>query len=98
VVPTDDRGETSVDSVYAAGRITDTHHQAIVNAGDGARVALEIVRKVDPEFYNDWIAPDGYYERYDREVPAAVEEINHNERRKRAEHANEHMRTFFGSG
>ena len=92
--------DDSTSGVHAvdAGRITDTHHQAIVNAGDGARVALEIVRKVDPEFYNDWIAPDGYYERYDREVPAAVEEINHNERRKRAEHANEHMRTFFGSG
>jgi len=98
VVPTDDRGETNVDGVYAAGRVTDTHHQAIVNAGDGARVALEIVRKVDPEFYNDWIAPEGYYERYDREVPAGVEEIDHNERRRRAEHANEYMRTFFESG
>jgi len=98
VVPTDDQGETNVDGVYAAGRITDTHHQAIVNAGDGARVALEIVKKVDPEFYNDWIAPEGYYERYDREVPAGVEEIDHNERRRRAEHANEYMRTFFESG
>lgn len=94
-VPTDDRGETNVDGVYAAGRITDTHHQAIVNAGDGARVALEIVEEVDPEFYNDWVAPEGYYERYDREVPVGVEEIDHDERRDRVERANEYMRTFF---
>ncbi|MFC7078152.1 NAD(P)/FAD-dependent oxidoreductase [Haloarcula halophila] len=97
VVPTDDRGETNVDGVYAAGRITDTHHQAIVNAGDGARVALEIVEEVDPEFYNDWVAPEGYYEQYDREVPVGVEEIDHSERRHRVEYANEYMRTFFGS-
>mgnify|MGYP000103171184 CR=1 FL=1 len=97
VVPTDDRGETTVDGVYAAGRITDTHHQAIVNAGDGARVALEIVKQANPEFYNDWVAPEGYYERYDREVPVGVEEIEHRERRQRADHANEYMRTFFES-
>jgi thioredoxin reductase len=97
VVPTDDRGETNVDGVYAAGRITDTHHQAIVNAGDGARVALEIVEEIDPEFYNDWVAPEGYYEQYDREVPVGVEEIDHSERRHRVEHANEYMRTFFES-
>jgi len=98
VVPTDDRGETNVDCVYAAGRITDTHHQAIVNAGDGARVALEIVEEVDPEFYNDWVAPEGYYEQYDREVPVGVKEIDHSERRHRVERANEYMRTFFKSG
>jgi len=97
VVPTDDRGETNVDGVYAAGRITDTHHQAIVNAGDGARVALEIVETVDPDFYNDWLAPDGYYEQYDREVPVGVEEIDHDERRRRTERASEYMRTFFES-
>ena len=97
VVLTDDRGETTVDGVYAAGRITDTHHQAIVNAGDGARVALEIIKQANPEFYNDWVAPEGYYERYDREVPVGVEEIEHRERRQRADHANEYMRTFFES-
>ena len=98
VVPTDDWGQTNVDGVYAAGRITGTHHQAIVNAGDGARVALEIVKKVDPDFYQDWVAPDGYYEHYDREVPVGVEEIDHGERRQRVDHANEYMRMFFESG
>jgi thioredoxin reductase len=97
VVPTDDCGETNVEGVYAAGRVTDTHHQAIVNAGDGARVALEIIKRVDSDFYNDWVAPDGYYEHHDRDVPVGVEEIDHSERRQRIEYANEYMRTFFES-
>jgi thioredoxin reductase len=97
VVPTDDRGETNVEGVYATGRLTDTHHQAIVNAGDGARVALELVHELVPEFYNDWVAPDGYYERYDREVPVGVEEVDHTERRRRVECADEYMKSFFES-
>jgi thioredoxin reductase (NADPH) len=97
VVPTDDCGETNVEGVYAAGRVTDTHHQAIVNAGDGARVALEMIKRVDSDFYNDWVAPDGYYESHDRDVPVGVEEIDHSERRRRAEQANDYMRTFFES-
>lgn len=95
VVPTDERGETNVDGVYAAGRLTDTHHQAIVNAGDGARVALEIIEELHTEFYNDWIAPEGYYESYDREVPVGVEEIDHDERRGRIERATDFMSSFF---
>ena len=61
-------------------------------------MALEIVKKVDPDFYEDWVTPDGYYEHYDREVPVGVEKIDHGERRQRADHANEYMRTFFESG
>ncbi|SEO51147.1 FAD binding domain-containing protein [Halorientalis persicus] len=95
VVQTDERGETNVDDVYAAGRLTDTHHQAIVNAGDGARVALEIIEELDTEFYNDWIALEGYYESYDREVPVGVKEIDHDERRNRIERATDFMSSFF---
>jgi hypothetical protein len=92
--PTDDCGETDVDGVSAAGRITDTHHQAVGNAGDGARVAVEIVGRADPDSYNDWGAPDGRYGRVDRDVPVGVEAIDHGERRRRAEHATDWMRTF----
>ncbi len=84
-VQTDDDGRTTVEGVYAAGRITGTHHQALVNAGDGARVALTVINERIPDFYNDWVAPEGYYEQYDREVPLGVEEISHDERRRRAE-------------
>ena len=95
IVPTDGSGETNVDGVYAAGRLTETHHQALVNAGDGARVALEIIGELDPEFYNDWIAPAGYYEQYNREIPVGVEEIDHAERRRRVERSTEYMSSLF---
>lgn len=98
IVPTDGRGRTNVDGVYATGRLTDTHHQAIVNAGDGARVALELIEELVPEFYNDWVAPEGYYEQYDRDVPVGVEEIGHTERRRRVERAGEYMASFFDRG
>jgi thioredoxin reductase len=95
VVPTDEDGRTNVDGVYAAGRITETYHQAVVNAGDGARVARHIVERERPDFYNDWVVPDGYYERHDMAVPQGVEEITHEERREREREANRTMRSFF---
>ena len=94
-VRTDDRGETAVDGLYAAGRITGTHHQAIVNAGDGARVALHVISEVRPEFYNDWVAPAGYYASYDRAIPAGVEEIDHQERQDRVMAGRERLVAFF---
>lgn len=94
-VRTDDRGETAVNGLYATGRITGTHHQAIVNAGDGARVALYLIKDVIPEFYNDWVAPEGYYAQYDRAVPKGVEEIDHQERQRRVEDGRRRMMTYF---
>ena len=94
-IQTDETGETNVDGVYAAGRITGTHHQALVSAGDGARVALNIVNRAIPEFYNDWVAPEGYYASYDRDVPVGIEEVDHEERRRRAERGRQRMRSFF---
>lgn len=29
--------------------------------GDGARVALNLVGEMVSAFYNDWVAPEGYY-------------------------------------
>ncbi|MDG5776712.1 NAD(P)-binding protein [Haloarculaceae archaeon H-GB1-1] len=95
VVPTDETGQTNVDGVYAAGRITETYHQAIVNAGDGARVARTLIERERPDFYNDWVVPDGYYERYDMAVPEGVEEITHEERRERERSAARRMTEFF---
>jgi hypothetical protein len=40
-----DAGRTPVEGLYAAGWLTDdTVHQAVVNAGDGARAALSLIR------------------------------------------------------
>ncbi|WP_154020485.1 NAD(P)/FAD-dependent oxidoreductase [Halorubrum halophilum] len=95
VVSTNDDGQTNVDGVYAAGRITETYHQAIVNAGDGARVARSIVERERPNFYNDWVVPTGYYDRYGRAVPEGVEEISHEERRDRERRAARKMVEFL---
>ncbi|SEH13285.1 Pyridine nucleotide-disulphide oxidoreductase [Natronorubrum sediminis] len=97
VVPTDDDGRTDCEGVYAAGRITSRNHQAIVNAGDGADVALTLIRDVRPDYYNDWIVPDGYYESYEMAVPEGAEEISVAERRRRKERAEDKMAAFFGS-
>lgn len=95
VIPTDDDGATNVDGIYAAGRITSTHHQALVNAGDGARVALNLINAIVPDFYNDWVAPKGYYASYDREVPTGVEEIDQRERRRRVKAGRKRMAEYF---
>ncbi|WP_137287994.1 NAD(P)/FAD-dependent oxidoreductase [Natronorubrum halophilum] len=96
VVPTDADGRTDCDGLYAAGRITSQNHQAIVNAGNGADVALTLIRDVRPDYYNDWVVPEGYYESYDRAVPEGVEEISVPERRRRSEKAKAGMLEFFG--
>jgi len=47
-------GHTGVEGLYAAGRIADQYHQAIVTAGHGARVGLTLVHDADVSLYHDW--------------------------------------------
>jgi hypothetical protein len=63
-------GRTPVDGVYAAGWLTDdTVHQAVVNAGDGARAAIALARDdladrywpAVGEIYVDWVVDDDRY-------------------------------------
>jgi hypothetical protein len=65
-----DAGRTPVEGLYAAGWLTDdTVHQAVVNAGDGARAALSLIRddlteRYWPEIgeiYVDWVVDDDRY-------------------------------------
>ena len=65
-----DDGRTSVDGLYAAGWLTDdTVHQAVVNAGDGARAAVALARDdltdrywpAVGELYVDWVVDDDRY-------------------------------------
>jgi hypothetical protein len=65
-----EKGRTGVDGLYAAGWMTaDTVHQAVVNAGDGARTALTLVRDEMSERYwpalgeryVDWVVDEGRY-------------------------------------
>jgi glycine/D-amino acid oxidase-like deaminating enzyme len=65
-----DEGRTPVDGLYAAGWFTqETVHQAVVNAGDGARAAVALARDdlTDRywaeigEIYVDWVVDDDRY-------------------------------------
>ena len=76
----DEFARTSVDGVYAAGRIGEQHHQAVVAAGHGATAALAVVEDSEVPYYHDWVAPDGYFTGRGREVPPGCEEIDETER------------------
>jgi len=63
-------GRTPVEGLYATGWLTsDTVHQAVVNAGDGARTAMALIRDemserywpAVGERYVDWVVHDGRY-------------------------------------
>jgi hypothetical protein len=55
-----DAGRTPVEGLYAAGWLTDdTVHQAVVNAGDGARAALSLIRDELTDRY--WAEIGGIY-------------------------------------
>jgi len=94
-VDTDERGRTGVDGLYAAGRLTEKPHQAIVSAGHGAEVAITLLEDDDQPFYHDWVAPDGYFTDRGRDLPPGCEEIDESESHERETRALETMRTHF---
>jgi thioredoxin reductase (NADPH) len=52
-VSVDGEGQTSVLGCYAVGRITGLPSQAIISAGDGAKVAIAIIQKIRGGYYVD---------------------------------------------
>jgi thioredoxin reductase (NADPH) len=94
-VNTDDRGRTGVDGLYAAGRMAEKPHQAVVAAGHGAEVAITLLEDVDRPFYHDWVTPDGYFTDRGRDLPPGCEEIDEAERERREEASLETMRAYF---
>jgi thioredoxin reductase len=91
-VDTDERGRTGVEGLYAAGRLAEKPHQAIVNAGHGAEVAVTLLEDDDRPFYHDWVAPDGYFTDRGRDLPPGCEEIDEQERRRREDASRETLR------
>ena len=94
-VDVDDRGESDVDGLYAAGRLAETHHQTVVAAGDGASAALTVIDDSDVPFYHDWVTPEGYFTERGREVPPGCEEIDDEEREQREAEARDVMQRHF---
>ncbi|WP_128477443.1 NAD(P)/FAD-dependent oxidoreductase [Halorussus pelagicus] len=82
-VSTDERGRSSVEGLYAAGRLAGKPHQAIVAAGHGAEVAVTLLEDDDRPFYHDWVAPERYFTGRGRDVPPGCEEIDDAERERR---------------
>ena len=91
-VETDRHGRTDVEGLYAAGRVAEQHHQAVVAAGHGAQAALALLEDADVPFYHDWVAPEGYFTERGREVPPGCEEIDEAERRRRERRSLEAIR------
>ncbi|WP_440008785.1 FAD-dependent oxidoreductase [Halomicrococcus sp. SG-WS-1] len=90
-----DGGRTAVDGLYAAGRLANRYHQAIVAAGHGSQVGLTVVGDADPDFYNDWVTPEGYFTNRGHEVPKGCEEISEEERRRRTRRGHDRLRTYL---
>ncbi|NHN42325.1 NAD(P)/FAD-dependent oxidoreductase [Halorubellus sp. JP-L1] len=93
-VEVDADGRTSVGGIYAAGRLADQYHQAIVCAGHGATVGVTVVHDSDEAFYHDWVVPEGYFTGRGREVPPGCEEIDDAERLERDAAAREANATY----
>jgi len=94
-VDVDERGRTGVDGLYAAGRLAEKPHQAIVCAGHGAEVGVTILEDDDRPFYHDWVAPEGYFTDRGRDLPPGCEEIDEAERREREDTSLAVMRDRF---
>ena len=90
-------GRTEVDGLYVAGRLAERYHQAVIAAGDGAEAAITLINDSDIPFYNDWVAPEGYWTDRGREVPPGCEEIDPTEQRARQEAAMAAMQEYFAA-
>ena len=90
-------GRTGVDGLYVAGRLAERYHQAVIAAGDGAEAAITLIHDAEIPFYNDWVAPEGYWTDRGREVPPGCEEIDQTEQRARQEAAMAAMQEYFAA-
>ncbi|QGA83950.1 NAD(P)/FAD-dependent oxidoreductase [Halomicrobium sp. LC1Hm] len=94
-VDTDEHGRTGIEGLYAAGRLAEKPHQAVVCTGHGAEVAVTLLTDDDAPFYHDWVVPEGYFTDRGRDLPPGCEEIDADERRRREERARERLREML---
>ncbi|MFW6152853.1 MAG: FAD-binding protein [Halobacteriota archaeon] len=94
-VDVDRRGRTGVEGLYAAGRLALEPHQTVISAGHGAKVGFTVLEDDGAPFYQDWVAPEGYFTGRDRDVPPGCEEIDEEERLARERTHLEVLREYF---
>lgn len=92
---TDGVGRTSIDGLYAAGRIAGKPLQAVVAAGHGAEVASALLEDADIPYAFDWSVPEGYFTERGKTIPPGVEEISEEERLERERRSLSTMRDHF---
>lgn len=94
-VTVDEFGRTSVEDVFAAGRLAGKPHQTVVAAGHGAEVGLSVVEESEVPFYHDWVVPEGYFTDRGRPEPPGCAEIPEAEWEERERVARERMRAML---
>ncbi|WP_353633206.1 FAD-dependent oxidoreductase (plasmid) [Halobacterium sp. NMX12-1] len=88
-------GRTSVDGLYAAGRLAGKPLQAVVSAGHGGEVAVAVLEDAEVPFAFDWSVPEGYFTDRGHDVPPGVEEVSEETRLERERRSIELMRESF---
>ncbi|ARP44030.1 MULTISPECIES: FAD-dependent oxidoreductase [Geobacillus] len=53
VIAVDENGKTNIDGIWAAGTVAGTSVHTIITAGDGAKVAINIISELNGERYVD---------------------------------------------
>lgn len=53
IIDTDENGKTNIDGVWAAGTVAGVSVHTIITAGDGARVAINVLSEMNGERYVD---------------------------------------------
>lgn len=91
----DGHGRTTVEGLYAAGRLGERYHQSVVAAGSGAETAITLIHDSNTPFYHDWVTPEGYFTDRDREVPPGCEEIDAAEQADRQAESRKIMQEYF---
>ncbi|MDY7081257.1 MAG: FAD-binding protein [Halobacteria archaeon] len=94
-VDADEKGQTNVDGLYAAGRLAGKPLQAVVSAGHGAEVAVSLIGDTDLPYAFDWAVPEGYFTDRGRDIPPGVDEIPEEQRREREQRSLEVMSEQF---
>jgi len=94
-VETDGRGRSSVDGLYAAGRLARKPLQAIIAAGHGAEVATAVLDDADAPVAHDWTVSEGYFTDRGSDVPPGCEEITEDQRIERERRSMAAMREYF---
>lgn len=94
-VQCDESGETSLDGLYVAGGLANKPLQAVISAGHGAEVAVNVLKESDADFVHDWTVPEGFFTDEGGSVPPGAEEIPEDQREERENRSVETMRKAF---